>query len=291
MVSPWVVRPVMVTASSWASVVGGCSASSWQAAAYPTTDSSRYPRTGELICGRHSRFSARSSSFAVTRRRLGTSQRTVRSVMVARRPPSEILGCAPARSGTGPDEVEPLSASASFTLPGAGLDDVVRLGGIHRRIAEELAHQEPADQPAALRRRDAAGCPGGSVCSLAGAAGSRVRTRVTPAMRSVPPGLGAAVGDGLGDVGARGRFGAAAAAARRCRKGYGEHDVPTALPTSRAIDAGYGLRVSRCRGLRPCTGSALVQQTEADDRGEPDQADGDGEPVEVLLDDRRSAER
>src|SRR6476469_5831617 len=110
---------------------------------------------------------------------------------------------------------------------------------------------------------DTAGCPGTSDCSFAGAAGSRVRSRVTPAIRRVPPGLGPAVGEGLGDVALAVGLGVPlllhAAAARATMR--------SALPARARDRRGYGLRISRCRGLRLSrlgTGSALVQQTEAD---------------------------
>ena len=74
-VSPWVVRPGTSTASRSASVAGGRGCQ--LAASGGIADH----RLGEIAAhrrvdlGRHSRFSARSSSVAVTRRPLATSQR------------------------------------------------------------------------------------------------------------------------------------------------------------------------------------------------------------------------
>src|ERR1700758_1012825 len=93
---------------------------------------------------------------------------------------------------------------------------------------------------------DTAAWPAASACSFAGAAGSRVRTRVTPAMRSVPPGLGPAVGDGDGVV----TRGVGLAPPPLLQAAAARAKMRTALPACVQDRRGYGLRISRCRGLR-----------------------------------------
>src|ERR1700712_3833080 len=96
--------------------------------------------------------------------------------------------------------------------------------------------------------------------------------RVTPAMRSVPPGLGALLGSGLGVV------------TRLLTEGCGALEealqparVRASSPANQASDF---WRLSRSLGLRLRIGSSFVQQSEADDRSDPHETDRDREAVE-----------